>query len=63
MGAAKKLCGRALALMDPPDPIFDELRALVEKNRKLFASPKTAQKKKVACRHITPDFSSRGLAR
>jgi hypothetical protein len=45
MDAAKTLYERALALMDPPDPIFDELRAMVEKNLKLLEPPKPQPKK------------------
>jgi tetratricopeptide (TPR) repeat protein len=45
MDAAKTLYERALALMDPPDPIFDELRAMAEKNLKLLEPPKPQPKK------------------
>jgi tetratricopeptide (TPR) repeat protein len=37
--AAAELCRRALAVLDPPDPIYDELRKEIESNLKLLDPP------------------------
>ena len=44
--AARDLYRRALAVMDPPDPCFDELRKQIEGNLKLLEPPPKPARKK-----------------